>query len=222
MSWKVLPCAVLMYLFPQFHPVWADCSVSIVTGVDVSASITPQELALQVDGIAEALKSPAVLSAIQSQGCARMAVFLWAEGEPQIILPWTDVGTEESAAAAGQVLTQTAGQYSKAVGTLTDVSAALQFSWAMLNQFPPTGKQIVNLITNGEDNSGEGPQVISAQMRAAGVVINAVVMGPTNLEEYYRVNVIGGLGSFVMRIDASEDVAAAFRSKFILDLASVQ
>jgi hypothetical protein len=202
-------------------PCWADCPVSIVTGVDVSASISPEELKLQIDGISSALQSPAVLSAIQSQGCARMSVFLWADGEEQIILPWTDIQSPESAAAVGQVLSAV-GDYSKAIGTLTDVSGALDFSWMLLNQGPPTGKQVVNLITNGTDNSGDAPNLVSAQMRAAGVVINAVLLGPANLEEYYRENVTGGLGSFIMRIDASEDVAAAFRSKFILDLSMVQ
>jgi hypothetical protein len=197
----------------------ADCPVSIVTGVDVSASITPEELALQVDGIASAIQSPAVLSAIQSQGCARFAVYLWADGQPAVVLPWTDVQSQDDAAAVGQVLSQAASHYSKEIGTLTDVSGALEFSWALLNQTPPTGKQVVNLISNGTDNSGEGPMAASARMRAAGVVINAVLMGPAeDLEEYYRTNVTGGLGSFIMRIDASEDVAAAFRSKFILDL----
>jgi hypothetical protein len=209
-SLAILPCAVN-----------ADCPVSIVTGVDVSASITPEELSLQVTGIADALQSPGVLSAIQSQGCARFVVFLWADGEEQIILPWTDVQSAESAAAVGQVLSQSAGQYSKEVGTLTDVSGALDFSWMLLNQNPPTGKQVVNLITNGTDNSGDAPNLVSAQMRAAGVVINAVLLGPANLEEYFRENVTGGLGSFIMRIDASEDVAAAFRSKFVLDLSMV-
>jgi hypothetical protein len=216
---RALLLATALAILPR--AVNADCPVSIVTGVDVSASISPEELALQVTGIADALQSPGVLSAIQSQGCARFTVFLWADGEEQVILPWTDIQSEESAAAVGQALSQSAGQYSKEVGTLTDVSGALDFSWMLLNQNPPTGKQVVNLITNGTDNSGDAPNLVSAQMRAAGVVINAVLLGPANLEEYYRENVTGGLGSFIMRIDASEDVAAAFRSKFILDLSMV-
>jgi hypothetical protein len=217
---RTLLLSSALVLFPA--AVKADCAVSIVTGVDVSASITPEELALQVDGISSALQSPSVLSAIQSQGCARFAVFLWADGSPAVVLPWSDVSSAESAAAVGQVLSQAVDQYSAEIGTLTDVSEALQFSWALLNLNPPTGKQVVNLISNGEDNSGEGPQIVSTQMRAAGVVINAVLMGPsTTIDEYYRVNVTGGRGSFIMRIDASEDVAAAFRSKFILDLSMV-
>jgi hypothetical protein len=147
---------------------------------------------------------------------------LWADGKPAVVLPWTDVRGEDDAAAVGQVLSQATQHYSKEIGTLTDVSGALEFSWMLLNQNPPTGKQVVNLISNGTDNSGASPNAISAQMRAAGVVINAVLMGPANLEEYWSENVTGGRGSFIMRIDASEDVAAAFRSKFILDLASVQ
>jgi hypothetical protein len=220
MKWQAIPLGLYLSMCPHF--VLADCNVSIVTGVDVSASITPEELALQVDGISSALQSPAVLSAILSQGCARFSVFLWADGKPAVVLPWTDVQSADDAAAVGQVLSQATQHYSKEVGTLTDVSGALEFSWMLLNQNPPTGKQVVNLISNGTDNSGASPNAISAQMRAAGVVINAVLMGPANLEEYWSENVTGGRGSFIMRIDASEDVAAAFRSKFILDLASVQ
>jgi hypothetical protein len=216
-----LPALALSLVAAVSAPAAGDCPVSIVTGVDVSASITPEELALQVDGISSALQSPAVLSAIQSQGCARFAVFLWADGEEQVILPWTDVRSEDDAAAVGQVLSQV-GSYDKTVGTLTDVSGALDFAWALLNTSPPTGKQVVNLISNGTDNVGEEPLAAAARMRAAGVVINAVLMGPANLEEYYRENVTGGIGSFIMRIDASEDVAAAFRSKFVLDLSMVQ
>jgi hypothetical protein len=221
MNWKTLPFAACLTLCPHF--VLADeCPVSIVTGVDVSASITPEELALQVDGIASALQSPGVLSAILSQGCARFSVFLWADGKPAVVLPWTDVRGEVDAAAVGQVLSQATQHYSKEVGTLTDVSGALDFSWALLNMNPPTGKQVVNLISNGEDNVSDGPQIVSAQMRAAGVVINAVLMGPSaTIDEWYRVNVTGGRGSFVMRVGQSADIAAAFRSKFILDLSAL-
>jgi hypothetical protein len=217
---RTLACAAYLTLCPHF--VLADeCPVSIVTGVDVSASITPEELALQVTGISSALQSPGVLSAILSQGCARFSVFLWADGKPAVVLPWTDVRGEVDAAAVGQVLSQATQHYSKEIGTLTDVSGALEFSWMLLNQNPPTGKQVVNLISNGHDNVGEEANIVSARMRAAGITINAVLMGPANLEEYYRENVTGGRGSFIMRIDASEDVAAAFRSKFILDLSAL-
>ena len=54
------------------------------------------------------------------------------------------------------------------------------------------------------------------------ITINAVVFGPAeNLDTWYRGNVTGGLGSFVMRIHGIEDVAAAYRSKFVMDLAQV-
>jgi hypothetical protein len=223
-NWRVLPLSALLYFngHPWVVDALADECVSIVTGVDVSASITPEELALQLDGISSALQSPAVLSAILSQGCARFSVFLWASEEEIVVLPWTDVRGEVDAAAVGQVLSQAAQHYSREVGALTDVSGALEFSWMLLNQNPPTGKQVVNLISNGEDNVSDGPQIVSARMRAAGVVINAVLMGPSaTIDEWYRVNVTGGIGSFIMRIDASEDVAAAFRSKFILDLSAL-
>ena len=108
-------------------------------------------------------------------------------------------------------------------GGLTAVGDVLAFAWQMLNQIPPTGRQVVNIISNGESNQGQPVQPVSQAMRAAGVTINAVLFGPSaTIDQYYRENVTGGRGSFVMRIRGSDDVAAAFRSKFVLDLAQVQ
>jgi hypothetical protein len=200
-------------------PCWADCRASLVTGIDVSASTGADGVAMQVAGIEAALQSPAVLSAFSSQGCVRIAVFLWADGPSVVVLPWSDIGSAEDAANAGANLRKAAAAYEHQLGALTNVSGALETAEAMLGQIPPTGRQVVNIVSDGEDNVGEGPLAVSHRLRAAGVTINAVLFGPSaTIDQYYRANVTGGRSSFVMRVDGADDFAATYRSKFVLDI----
>lgn len=218
MRLAALPLALVMYLNSQ--PVFADCAASLVTGVDVSASTGADGVAMQVAGISEALQSPAVLSAFATQGCVRVAVFLWSDGPSVVILPWTDIASTDDAERAAVELSNGAAQYDPPVGVLTNVSGALEVAEAMLGQIPPTGRQVVNIVSDGEDNVGDGPQIVAARLRAAGVTVNAVVFGPSaTIETYYRQNVTSG---FVLRVGGADDFAAVYRSKFILDLSWVQ
>jgi hypothetical protein len=217
-----MPRLLLSAIFTTFLTVntyhaRADCGASLVTGIDASASTGQAGLDMQVAGIASALQSPQVLQAFNSQGCVRVAVFLWSEGPSVVLLPWTDVATEDDADRATAALQQAAAEYAPPVGVLTDVSGALEFAEAMLGQIPPTGRQVVNIVSDGEDNRGEGPQLVAARLKAAGVTVNAVLFGPSaTVDQYYRANVSSG---FTLRIGAADDMAAVYRAKFLLDLA---
>jgi hypothetical protein len=196
-------------------PAHAECMASLVTGIDVSASTGADGVAMQVAGIEAALQSPAVLSAFSSQGCVHIAVFLWADGA-NVVLPWTEIATADDAANASATLRAAATDFKPSLGGLTNVSGALEFAEAMLGQIPPTGRQVVNIVSDGEDNVGAGPQIAAARLHASGVTVNAVVFGTsTTLDQYYRENVTSG---FVLRVGGADDFAAVYRSKFILDL----
>jgi hypothetical protein len=200
----------------------ADCRASLVTGIDVSASISPDEIRMQLGGLSEALHSAAVLSAFQSQGCVNIAVYLWSDGAPVVLLPWTVVASESDAAAATVALMAAAESNSQKPGALTNVGEALQVAEALLGQIPPTGRQIVNVVSNGEQNTGPSAIEVAARLKAAGVTINALLFGPSaTIEEWYRQNVTGGRGSFVMRVADAGDFAAPYRAKFILDISMV-
>jgi hypothetical protein len=200
-------------------PCWADCRASLVTGIDVSASTGADGVAMQVAGIEAALLSPAVLSAFSSQGCVRIAVFLWSDGPSVVVLPWADISSADDAAKASANLRKAAAAYEHQLGSLTNVSGALETAEAMLGQIPPTGRQVVNIVSDGHDNVGDDADTASARLRAAGITINAVVFGPgAQLEKYYREHVTNG---FVLRVSGADDFAAVYRSKFILDLSMV-
>lgn len=218
MNWRWLT-AYTLTIYLTGHPVWAeDCKASLVTGIDASASTGADGLAMQLEGMSAALNSPSVIQAFTTQNCVRIAVFAWSDGPAVILLPWTEISSAEDAANATATL-RNAGTGGAPKGVLTNVSQALDFAYLMLGQIPPTGRQVVNIVSDGEDNVSESPEEASARLRAAGVTINAVLFGPSaTLEAYYRSRVTGGRGSFVTRVNGADDFADVYRSKFIMDL----
>lgn len=213
--WPAFLLCALMAAHPKYG--WpAECGASLATGLDISGSVSADELMMQVNGVAEALRSPAVISAIQSKGCVHMAVFVWGEDRFATLLPWSDVGSASSAENAAANLRTAASEYKVPPGQLTNTAGAMQYAGQLFGQIPPTGRQILNIVTNGEQNTAGDPLAVSLAMRQAGVRINAVAFGPAaDLETYLRENVTNG---FVLRVDGADEFAAVYRSKFILDL----
>lgn len=192
-----------------------ECRASLATGIDASASVGAAGLQMQIDGITEALSSPVVIQAFQSQGCVRFALYAWSDNSTVLLVPWTEIATAADAARVVALL-QTA-DYEPPVGVLTDVSEAIEFGEALFGQIPPTGRRALNVVLDGEDNVSDGPQAVSARLKAEGVRINAVTFGTSvTLEAYMRANVTNG---FVLRVDGADDFASVYRSKFQLDLA---
>jgi hypothetical protein len=197
-------------------PCWADCRASLVTGIDASASVGADGLRMQIDGLTAALADATVIQAFGSQNCVRFALYAWSDNSTVVLLPWTDIGTPADAASAIAQIRKASTEYDPPVGVLTDVSEALEVAEAMFGQIPPTGRRVANLVLDGEDNVGDGPQLVATRMRAEGIRINAVTFGTSaTLEAYMRANVTNG---FVLRIDGPADFARTYVQKFRMDL----
>lgn len=215
---QLLACATALTLILSANA-HADCGASLATGLDISGSVSHDELLMQVDGLGAALRSPAVISAFQSQNCVRVAVYVWGENRFDTLLPWTDISSAADAENAAANLRAAADAYQVPSGQLTNIAGALQYAWQLFGQIPPTGRQISNIVTNGTQNTMGEPMQVSLAMRQAGITINAVAFGPSaELETYLRENVTSG---FVLRAAGSEDFPAIVRSKLILDISMV-
>lgn len=200
---------------------------NIITGLDVSSSINAQETMLQIDGMAQAIRSPAILAAIQhgQHGRIGFAVFVWADGDYPELVSWRMISSQEDAEATSQEISSRLKSLlessSRSVGTLTNLSGAIDHASEMLSQAPyATKRAIVNIVGNGEDNVGEDPQRARAQLLARGVTINGVVVGgdPAVLN-YYRNQVIGGRTAFVLSADSAETLVQVFAMKFVSEIA---
>jgi hypothetical protein len=200
----------------------------LVTGLDVSSSINAQETMLQIEGVAAAIRSSAVVGAIQNgkRGRIGFTVFVWADGDYPELVAWRAIDGQDSAdAAAEEMLAKLQGlidSSSRSVGTLTNLSGAIDHAGDLLETSPfAAGRAVVNIVGNGADNVGEDPQRARADLLAAGATINGVVVGgdPTVLN-YYRHQVIGGRFAFVLPAGSAGDMANAMIAKFVTEISA--
>lgn len=206
----------------------------IVTALDMSSSINVQETALQIEGMAQAIRSPAVVSAITNGKLGRIgfAIFLWADGEYPDLVAWRIIASQDDADAVAdeivsklQWVTDGLGDNTKRNwGTLTNLSGAIDHAAGMLKTAPFRAERVVvNIVGNGEDNVGEGPTRARADLLATGATINGVVVGGDQaVLAYYRANVIGGKQSFALPAGNSDELAYTFVLKFRSEIAMLE
>jgi hypothetical protein len=203
---------------------------NLVTGVDVSASVSPRAVHGEIEGIAEALRSPAFLAAVRRGRAGRigLAVFIWHERQT-VVLPWTVIASEADAEAAAHELESPSvialslmpyqpvpGRY----GWGTDTSRAMGFAGRLLRTAPSTAdREVVNIIGNGMDNVGEGAAAWRNALVAAGATVNGVVFGGNpGTFAYFHAQVIGGQGAFLLAADPEIGIGEAMQRKFLQDL----
>jgi Ca-activated chloride channel homolog len=199
---------------------------NIVTGLDVSGSIDGNETQIQIEGMAIAMQAPEILSAIASgrHGQIGFAVFLWAENSVPVFVSWKLIGSRQDARETADdmvsrlqtILSSKPAQ----LGDLTDVSAAMEYADRMLRTAPFAGdRMIINIVGDGVDNVGEGPQRVRDALVARDVTIDGVVLGgdPTVLD-YFRRHVIGGPTAFVLAVKDRERLVEVLARKFVTEI----
>jgi len=174
-------------------------SIELVLGVDSSLSVNNVEYALQMHGIAAALRHPAVIAAILShdKGVA-FALFRWAgvaEEKPGV--DWRVLRTPADIAATAAEIE---GLKSSNVGYLTAIGEAMAQAMNFLadNGYDGLARRI-DISGDGRSNAGRDPAVMRALASAAGITVNglAILTGDADLANYYRENVVAGPDAFV-------------------------
>jgi hypothetical protein len=203
---------------------------NIVTALDISDSVDPHSMAIEINGMAEAIRAPEIVQAIQGgrHGRIGFAIFAWRDGAYPELLSWTIIATEADAHAVADRLQS--GFHAFAVSDppssalsphMTDLSGAIDHAGILLLTAPyATERSVVNVIGNGWDNIGEGPLHARDRILAKGGTVNGVVLGPDPvLEGYYRSSVIGGAGAFLLSADSPNAMAEVLARKFLYDVA---
>jgi hypothetical protein len=199
---------------------------NLVTGLDVSSSMNAVETLIEIEGLAAAIQSPDIVSAIQRGHYKRIgfAVFLWADGEFPLLVAWRIIATSEDADNAAAEMTLRMAEILKGpnkTGTLTDLSTAMEFGGQLLKTAPYAARRsVLNIIGNGQDNVGEDALHARDALVASGISINGVVTGgDPNVLNYYRDSVIGGPMAFVLPADEPAALVDVFRRKFVTEIA---
>jgi hypothetical protein len=201
-----------------------SCDLALVLGMDVSASVDAREYRLQMEGTAAALTSAPVRAAILAGNGVALSAFLWSGvGEQALIADWQIigdvVGLEEFAKTLATALRPDfAGR--------TATGEALAFGVAHLAFAPACGRQVIDLATDGERNSGRSPR----EARPGPVTVNALSIGgdlpldhgvrgqEPGLTTYLEAEVIHGPGAFVEPAEDFGDVARAMERKLLREI----
>lgn len=223
----------LGWLAPRAGADPVPVDLQLVLAVDVSRSIDDEEYALQKDGYAKAFINPSVLKAIQESGQGRIAVTLveWSGAEFQkVAVPWTLI----SDAASGQSFSDAILRAPRSFWGWTSISGAIDASVQVLAQSNFVGaRKVIDVSGDGVNNSGRPALAARDDALQHGITINGLVImderpnpGVLNaeqepLDQFYRDNVIGGPGAFVIAIKGFDTFAVAIVNKLVREIAGL-
>jgi len=212
-----------------------DVDVALVLVTDVSRSIDDSEFELEKQGYAAAFTDPQVIAAIKGGmvGAIAVSYIEFASAyEVKTVVNWMVIRDEASARAFVDRLTAEPRTY---YGR-TAISAGIDEAMKNLasSGFEATRK-VIDVCGDGTNNNGREVQEARDDAVAAGVTINGLaiinehpvswtyahVQPPGGLDNYYRENVTGGPGSFVLNIRDFKAFAPAMTRKLIDEIAEV-
>lgn len=231
-SWRILTCGAAFALnFLIFHPANAadPVDVELVLAVDVSLSMSPDELEIQREGYSAALTDQRVLDAIAQGLNGKIAItyFEWAGTTThQVVVPWTIVATREDAEAVAAKLSAMPPNSARR----TSISSALEFGADLFAESPFRGtKRVIDISGDGPNNQGAPVHLVRDTVVAQGIVINGLPLMTNSglisaydvddLDRYYTDCVIGGPGAFMVPVNGWSQFPEAVRRKLVLELA---
>jgi hypothetical protein len=211
--------------------------VALVLAADVSRSINDEEFKLQRRGYAAAITSSRLFEAIRAgaHGAIAIAFVEWAgEGEEKTVVDWTVIRSPDDARRFAAALESAPRSF---VGR-TAIGSAIDFSAGLFGEGGVAAdRHLIDVSGDGTSNQGRP----AAEARDAAVKAGAVINGlaiynrtaaaeggylalhtnpPGGLAKYYRDNVIGGPGAFVLPIDNFNSFGEAMIHKLISEIAA--
>jgi hypothetical protein len=220
-------------LVPMAAFAGADVDLVLVLAADVSRSIDAAKFQLQRDGYVAAVSDSRVLGTIRSGRYGRIGLCFaeWSGADAQrVVIDWMTVGDTASAKDFGDRLVEAPRSF---MGR-TSISGAIDFAMNELSQAPfQSARRIIDISGDGTNNEGRAVTEARDEAVAKGVTINGLVIlsenpmswnpehtnPPGGLDNYYRNNVIGGQGAFVMVAKDFNSFGQAIIDKIIAEVA---
>jgi hypothetical protein len=235
---RIAACLLLIMLPSGFaaEPARAeDVDVALVLVTDVSRSIDDSEFKLEKDGYTTAFNNPRVLEAIKGGPLGRIAVAyveFASNFEVKTVLDWTIISDDKSARA----FTDRLAAEPRSFWGRTSISAGIDQAVQLLAE---TGveatRHVIDVCGDGTNNAGREVSDARDDALKAGVTINGLtiindhpvswtfahVQPPGGLPNYYRDNVTGGPGSFVLEIHDFATFGDAMTRKLVNEIAAL-
>jgi hypothetical protein len=228
--------ALSVLLLAVISPARADQEVDLllVLAVDVSRSIDQTKFMLQRDGYAAAVSNRGVLEAISSGPHQKIALnFLeWSGfGAQKLVIDWTVIDGANAARRFGDQIVEAPRSFADR----TSISGGIEFASAQLERSPfKAPRHIIDVSGDGTNNAGREVGAARDEAVAKGIIVNGLVIlsdsqllfnaehtnPPGGLEKYYRENVIGGPGAFVLVAEDFNAFGKAIIKKLIAEIAA--
>jgi len=195
--------------------------VALVLAIDVSGSVSEERILMQRQGYIDALRHPDVVEAVRSGPTGRIALTFvqWSEKRRQDqSVGWRLVHDAESATAFAEAIAAA----ERPMPGWTSISAAIDFSVRLFGSSGcAAGRKVVDISGDGANNDGRDVTEARDDAVAAGVVINGlpILEVEPELDDYFRQNVIGGPGSFVVVARGITDFSEAVLRKLLVEIA---
>jgi Protein of unknown function (DUF1194) len=235
---RFLGCLLVLsaLLAAPIAPARADDEVDLllVLAVDVSRSIDQTKFMLQRDGYAAAVSNRGVLEAIKSGPHQKIALNFveWSGfGAQKLVIDWAVIDGPNAARRFGDQIVEAPRSFADR----TSISGGIEFASAQLERSPfKAPRHIIDVSGDGTNNAGRDVGAARDDVIAKGIIINGLVIlsdsqvlfnaehtnPPGGLEKYYRDNVIGGPGAFVMVAEDFNAFGKAIVKKLIAEIAA--
>jgi hypothetical protein len=199
----------------------------------VSRSMDQPKFLLQREGYAAAISNPQVLNGIKSGANQKIAICFidWSgPGEQNLVIGWNAIDGTASAIHFGDLIAKAARSFYNS----TSIGGGINFAATQFASAPfEAERHTIDVSGDGTNNSGRDVRLARDQAVAKGVTVNGLVIltdiqysrnpphtnPPEGLEQYYRENVIGGPGSFVMVAEDFNSFGRAIIKKLIAEIA---
>jgi hypothetical protein len=208
-----------------------EVDVELILAVDVSRSVDEQEMEMQMRGYAAAFRDPRLAQGIAGGplGAIAVTLFVWSDWNIQhTLVPWTRL---DGAAACDRFAAAVEGA-SRETYLYTSISGAIDYAARQFGTRYSGLRRVVDISGDGVNNSGR--QLAAAREAALdqGIVLNGLAVldrtpqpstllaGIPPVDEYYRDQVIGGPGAFLMVAEGYDAFAGAVRRKIIREIAT--
>jgi hypothetical protein len=222
--WRAGVGVLMLLALGTIGPVRAQTPVDLhlLLAVDASGSVDFTRFELQRRGYVAAFRNPQVLQAVRGGGnqSIALAMFQWTGPYLQAqIVPWTQVKDDASANAVASIIETTPRRL---FGGGTSISGAIDYSMRWFSQSPFKGeRRVIDISGDGSNNGGRS--VIRARDEAVGADVNInglpILAWEPYLDQYYKENVIGGPGAFMIVAKDFDAFADAILKKMIIEIA---
>ncbi|MBL4739941.1 MAG: DUF1194 domain-containing protein [Sneathiella sp.] len=221
---KISVVFALFILMANFHSNVAASELvdlELVLAVDCSYSVDNVEYKLQMKGLANAFRSPKVRDLINSGlvGTIAVTVIQWSKWDVQIpVIPWRKISSD------GDILELSADllkQPRMAADGGTSLGGIITFSQKSLAENKYIGaRQVIDISSDGQDNSGNAPDAAAKYAVASGIIINglAILNEFRSLDKYFEQRIIGGPGAFVIKANDYYNYEEAILKKLIKEI----